>query len=241
MITMYSISMKINFNNLLGLFIIFCATISNAQNDHRLSINLTAGMSKTGSLICGDKYREFDITPTIQILKTSLSINNNYNFGIGYQINKSLLINGSIGVASYGFQYTGDVIASPINSVSVGGFRTQESYQTRLIKVNLSAVYQLNVNKDLSSIIQPGMSWYTNPNDRFRQILGINMNSNNFSASLFSGLKIPMISNILFVSVGVSAKMPLQNLTSFYDFDNQFHPYSIGLQTTISYRFWSKR
>ena len=234
--------MNINFKKFVVLlFFIIGAINVNAQNDHRLSISLTAGMSKTGSLNYGDEYRKFDITPTIQILKTSLSRNNNYNFGIGYHINKSILINGSIGVASYGFQYTGDVIASPVNTISVGGFRAQESYETRLMEVNLSAAYQLNVSKDLSFIIQPGISWYTNQREDFRQILGINLKSNNYSATIFTGVKIPMISNILFVSAGVSAKVPLQNFASYYDFDNQFHPYSLGLQTTISYSFWAKK
>lgn len=233
--------MNINFKNLVSLlFIIIGANSSIAQHDHRLRISLTAGMSKTGSLIYGDEYRKFDISPTIKILKTSLSRNNNYNFGIGYQFSRSILINGSIGVASYGFQYRGDVTASPLNSASVGGFIAQQTYTTRLMEVNLSTSYHYELNQALSIIIQPGISWYTNPREDSRQVLGVLMKGNNFSATFFTGVEVPMISNIFFIRAGVSTKIALDNFSVFFDFDNKFHPYSIGLQTSISYRFWSK-
>ncbi|MFT4535400.1 MAG: hypothetical protein ACJA1A_002468 [Saprospiraceae bacterium] len=213
---------------------------ANAQNDHWFSVNLTGGLSKTGSLIYSDEYRKSINSVTVEILKVSSSRNSNFNFGIAYHPNRSILINGSIGVASYGFQYTGDVVASTVNTLSVGGFRVQESYKTRLMEVNLSAAYQLNFNEDVSFTIKPGMSWYTNPSENFQQTLGFTIKSNNFSATFFSGIEIPMIRNILYASVGVNAKVPLDNFASTYHLDSQFHPYALGLQTSISYRFWSR-
>ena len=233
--------MQCNYKKLVILLCFAVGSINaNAQYNHWFSVNLTAGLSKTGSLTYGDEYRKSVNSVTLKILKASTSRNSNFNFGVAYHPSKSILINGSIGVASYGFQYTADAIASPVNILSIGGFRVQESYKTRLMEVNLSAAYQLNFSEDVSFIIKPGISWYTNPKERFQQTLGITMNSNNFSATLFSGVEIPMISNLLYVSAGVSAKIPLSNFASFRSFDSQFHPYALGLQTSISYRFWSR-
>ena len=212
----------------------------NAQYAHRFSVSIAAGMSKTGSLEYSDSYTEFRSSPTINILTTGLSRNSNYNFSLGYQPIKSFSINGSIGVASYGFQYTGDVIASPTNFISPGGFIAKESFTTRLMEVGLSVLYRIELNYDLAFVIQPGIVWYTNPKDRYPQLLGINMNSNNFSATFFTGIEIP-INNAFFASIGLNTKIALDNFNGSFGFDNKFHPFALGLQTSISYRFGNFR
>ena len=198
-------------------------------------------MSKTGSIKYGTTYRAFDSSPTVNILEVGLSRNNNYNFGIGYNPTRSISINGSIGVASYGFRYTGDVVASPINTASIGGFTSKASYSSRVMEVGLSAKYLVKSNESISLFIQPGLAWNTNQAGVFTPILFIPFKSNNFSATLFAGVEIPMISNTFFISVGINSKIALNNFAAFYDYDNQFYPYAIGLQTTLSYRFGEKQ
>ena len=215
----------------------FCGQNLLAQNIRNFSFSLAAGMSKTGSLKYGTSYRAFENSSTVHLLKTNSSQNKNFNFGIGYHPSKFFSINGSIGVASFGFQYTGDVTASPSNFASLGGFTSKESYSSRVMEVGLSANYIIKHNESISLFIQPGIAWYTNQARVFSPILFIPLNSNNFSATVFAGVEIPMISNILFINVGINSKIALNNFAAFYDHDNQFYPYAIGLQTTISYRF----
>jgi len=225
----------------LVVLIIGCTHSIDAQQWHRFSLSVTAGMSRTGSLEYSEEYREFDVTPTIDILTTTTSRNRNYNFTIGFQPAKSISINGSIGVASYGFQYSGLVIASPTNFASVGGFITTEKYSTRLMEVGLSTSYRKSINEDLSIIIRPGLMWYTNPKENFAQLLDMLMNSNNFSATFFAGLETPLVNNRFYISLGLNTKIALQNFANDKRFNNKFLPYALGLQTSISYRFWETK
>ncbi len=226
--------------NCLSLLILIITVYSaHAQNDYKFSISINAGMSKTGSLKYGTSYRAFEALPTVNISKIGFSQNNNFNFEIGYHPSKSFSLNGSIGVASYGFRYTGDVIASPTNSISVGGFKSKDTYSTRLMEVGVSAKYLIKSNDAISFFIQPGIAWYTNQKGLFSPILFIPLKSNSFSATLFAGVQVP-INNNFHVSAGISSKLALHNFAVFYDYDNQFYPYALGLQTTLSYRIGSR-
>ena len=215
---------------------IACAGCINAQKTQRFSISISAGMSKTGNLEFSELYRKSNFSSTVQILTTASSRNNNFNFRIGYQPIKSISINGSIGVASYGFQYTGNVFASPDNTLSVGGFVAHENYSTRLMEVGFSTSYQIANKNDFSFIFRPGIVWYTNPREKSRQILGFYMKSNNFSATLFTGIEVPIM-NAFHVGIGLNAKIALQDFVRVFDFENKFRPYALGLETSLTYRF----
>ncbi len=221
----------------LVVIILGCTNFGTTQEFDRFSLSLAGGMSKTGSLEYSEQYRRSSNTSTIEILTTDLSRNNNFNFAIGFQPAKSFSINGSIGVASYGFFYSGNVIASPTNFASVGGFVTSRSYTVRLMEVGLSTSFRRTLNSDLSIVVQPGLVWYTNPKGRNQQLLWLHLNSNNFSATLFTGIETPLISNDFYIAIGLNTKLALQNFAGNYTFDNKFNPYAFGLQTSISYRF----
>ena len=218
-----------------SLYLLFIVLLGSAdiyaQEYHRFSTSISAGISKTGSLSYSESYREFTSSPTVVISKSSLSRNNNFNFSIGYHPSRSISLNGSIGVASYGFLYSGDIIASPTNmaTVQLGDF------STRLMEVGFSASYRIHHSDDLTFLAQPGLVWYTNPKERFSQVLGINQNSNNFSFTLFTGIEVPLSSNSFFANIGINTKVALDNFASNIEY--KFEPFAIGLQASIAYRF----
>jgi len=213
------------------------AVSADAQIIQKFSLSIAAGMSKTGSIGYNDSYRQYSSSPIINIEKAVSSRNNNYNFSIGYQAKKSLTINGSIGVSSYGFQYSGDIAPSRISTVPMGGFSIKETYTTRLMEVGLTASYRIPYKNDLAFIIQPGVAWYTNPKEEISQTLGIFMNSNNYSATFFTGIEIPITVNSFSLSIGVNTKVALNNFAWPNEIETNFRPYALGLQTAITYRF----
>ncbi|MEM9544607.1 MAG: hypothetical protein AAGA77_01470 [Bacteroidota bacterium] len=224
---------------ILLLVLIGCFGELKAQEAKRFNLSIAYGMSKTGSLTYSEQYLEIEgISSTINILTTTQARNSNYNFSIGFQPSRSISINGSIGVASYGFQYTGDVVASPTNTLSVGGFVAREVYSTRLMEVGFAISYRYSFSEFLTFFVQPGLAWYTNPRDDFQQLFGINLKSNNYAASFGTGLETPLIDDVLFISLGFNAKIALNDFGSRGTEDiNSFRPFAFGLQTSITYRF----
>ena len=220
-----------------AIFLLAFSLSIHAQHTPKFKLGLSIGMSHSGSLVYGDRYQEWDGAPTFHIKKTSPSRLSNYNFGIGYQLSKSFSINGTIGVAKYGFGYNADVIASPSSGSSSGNFSISGNYITSLMEVSLSGAYQFKLSEDIQFIIQPGIAWYTNQRfDRF-QSLQIFQKSNNYSAILFTGIEIPISSNDYYISVGLNTKIPLRDFANMYSIESQLRPYAIGIQSTLSYKF----
>lgn len=241
--------MQENYNNFISLitmsklyfaFIIFCCSLSiNAQHNPKFKLSLSLGMSHTGSLIYGDRYQEWEGGSTFIVKNTNSARLPNYNLGVGYQLSKSFSINGSIGVASYGFSYKADVIAPISSGTSSSSVYVSDNFTLTLMEVGFSGAYQFKLSNDIQFIIQPGLVWYTNPRFIRSQILRISQNSNNFSASLFTGIELPISNNQFYVSIGLNTKIPLGDFANIYSIESVIYPYAIGLQTTILYRFGS--
>ena len=217
-----------------------CSLSINAQDNPRFKIGLSLGMSHTASLFYGDRYQVIESSPSFLIQNTSPSRLPNYNLGIGYYLSNSISINGTIGVAKYGFGYHADVVAATSGGSPSGNFSTSSHYITSLMEVSLSGAYQFKLSNDIQLIIQPGIAWYTNPRFNSFQLLQIFQKSNNFSATLFTGIEIPISNNGFYVSVGLNSKIPLADFSNTFAIDSKLHPYAIGIQTTVSYRFGNR-
>ncbi len=216
-------------------FILFCCSLSlNAQNTPRFKVGVSVGMAYTGSLVYGDRYQVVDSSPAFIIKNTNPSRLTNYNFGVGYILSNSFSIIGIIGVAKYGFGYK-VTVDSPGSII----FNKSGTYKSKMTEVSLSGEYHLSLSKDIQFIIQPGIAWYTNQGYD-SQSLQIFQKNNNYSALLFIGVEIPISINRFYISAGLNTKIALADFGNTFSFDNKYHPYALGLQTTISYKFVQK-
>jgi hypothetical protein len=230
--------MKLLGNQLIIILLAFCwSQESYGQNKDDLQISINAGISSSGNLKYSQEYSNFSSSPEIFIENTSNTTTRNYNLGVGYQMTPSFIIQGSIGTVNYGFFYIGRSF-SPSGSLS--NIVLREKYNTKIMEVNLSGIYKYEISPEIQLLIQPGFSWYTNPNESRPQSLRIPQNSNNYSATLFSGLEFPVLSELLFINIGINAKVALSDFAFDFDFENSFFPYAIGIQSGINYRFNSK-
>lgn len=219
------------------------SSILNGQIDKsgkKAKISISAGQNFSGNYKFSDSYQGSIFQSRIDITRSGISRASNYNFGIGYKVDKKFWFNGSIGISNFGFHYTGPVVASEVNLSSVGGFVSSETYNVRLMEVAGIIEYKTKVKDEISLLVQTGLAWYTNDRQKFTKVLQIFQNTDNFSALLFTGIEVPVINENFSVSAGVNIKMALGNFAASYDNEEYFYPYAIGLQSTISYRFWNE-
>ncbi len=230
--------MKLLSNQLIIILLTICwLQESYGQNKNEIQLSLNAGISSSGNFSSSNEYSFFNPLPEISIENISNTTTRNYNLGLGYQVSPSFILQGSIGIVNYGFFYIGRSFQP---SGSLSNMVLREKYNSKIMEVNLSGIYKYEISPEIKLLIQPGFSWYTNPSENRPQSLRIPQNSNNYSATLFSGLEFPVLSELLFVNIGISSKVALSNFAFNFGFENRFFPYVIGIQTGINYHFKSK-